>query len=62
MAIFQLVLLLLLGGVGLSLLAPRLGVPWPALLALAGAGLALVPGMPEIRLDPGLALALFVAH
>ncbi|RYE90717.1 MAG: sodium:proton antiporter, partial [Oxalobacteraceae bacterium] len=61
MAIFQLVLLLLLGGVGLSLLAPRLGVPWPALLALAGAGLALVPGMPEIRLVPGLALALFVA-
>ena len=61
MAMFQLVLLLLLGGVGLSLLAPRLGVPWPALLALAGAGLALVPGMPDIRLDPSLALALFVA-
>ncbi len=61
MAIFQLVLVLLLGGIGLSLVAPRLGVPWPALLALAGAGLALVPGMPDIRLDPGLALALFVA-
>ena len=61
MAIFQLVLLLLLGGIGLSLVAPRFGVPWPALLALAGAGLALVPGMPEISLDPGLALALFVA-
>ena len=38
MAVFELVLALLLGGVGLSLLAPRLGVPWPALepeLALA---------------------------
>jgi len=32
-----------------------------ALLALAGAGLALLPGTPEVVLDPGLALALFVA-
>lgn len=61
MLTFQLVLALLLGGVGLALLAPRLGVPWPALLAVAGAGLAFVPGVPEVRLDPGLALALFVA-
>ena len=52
---------LLLAGVGLSLLAPRLGVPWPALLAVAGAALAFVPGMPEVALDPELALALFVA-
>jgi len=37
MAVFELILGLLLGGVGLSLLAPRLGVPWPALLAGAGA-------------------------
>ena len=41
--------------------AARLGVPYPALLALAGAALALVPGAPDIRLDPELALALFVA-
>ena len=61
MAVFQLVLCLLLGGAGLALLAPRLGVPWPALLALAGCALALVPGMPEVTLDPDLALALFVA-
>lgn len=61
MPIFELVLVLLLGGVGLSMLAPRLGVPWPSLLALAGAGLAFVPGVPEVKLDPALALALFVA-
>lgn len=61
MAVFELVLVLLLGGVCLTLLAPRLGVPWPALLALAGAVLAVVPGVPEVRLDPDLALALFVA-
>ena len=36
-------------------------MPYPALLALAGAALALIPGMPEVALDPELALALFVA-
>ena len=61
MTVFELVLALLLGGVGLSLLAPRLGVPWPALLALAGAALAFIPGVPEAALEPELALALFVA-
>ena len=61
MAIFQLVLALLIGGVGLALLAPRLRVPWPALLALAGTTLAFIPGVPAVALDPELALALFVA-
>lgn len=61
MAIFQFVLALLLAGAGLALLAPRIGAPWPALLALAGAGLAFVPGAPTLKLDPNLALALFVA-
>ena len=61
MAVFELVLLLLLGGVALTLVAPRLGVPWPTLLAVAGAGLAFVPGMPDVELDPELALALFVS-
>ena len=61
MAVFETVLVLLLGGTGLVLLAPRIGMPWPALLALAGALLALVPGVPAVSLDPDLALALFVA-
>lgn len=61
MLIFELVIALLLVGVVLSLIADRLDVPYPALLALAGAALALVPGTPNIKLDPELALALFVA-
>ena len=36
-------------------------MPYPALLALAGAALALAPGIPSVSLDPELALALFVA-
>jgi Na+/H+ antiporter len=61
MVIFELVIALLLLGAILSLWANRIGVPYPAMLALAGAGLALIPGAPQVTLDPQLALALFVA-
>lgn len=61
MLIFELVIGLLLMGAVLSLLAGRLKVPYPALLALGGAALALVPNTPRVVLDPDLALALFVA-
>jgi CPA1 family monovalent cation:H+ antiporter len=61
MVIFELAIALLLVGALLTLLANRIGAPYPALLALAGAALALVPGVPQITLDPQLALALFVA-
>ena len=61
MAIFELVIALLLVGAVLALWADRIGVPYPALLALAGAALALIPGTPQVTLDPELALALFVA-
>jgi monovalent cation/hydrogen antiporter len=61
MLIFELVVGLLLVGALLALWADRLGVPYPSLLALAGALLALVPGTPVLDLDPELALALFVA-
>ncbi len=61
MLLFELVIALLLIGAVLSLWADRIGVPYPALLALAGALLALIPGTPRVVLDPGLALALFVA-
>jgi monovalent cation/hydrogen antiporter len=60
-AAFQLIILLLLAGAALSAWARRVNVPYPALLALAGAALALLPNAPTINLDPGLALALFVA-
>jgi monovalent cation/hydrogen antiporter len=59
--VFETVIVLLLIGAGLAALARRIGAPYPALLALAGAGLALMPGTPAVNLDPELALALFVA-
>jgi CPA1 family monovalent cation:H+ antiporter len=61
MALFEIVIALLLVGAVLSFWADRLGVPYPALLALAGVALALIPGTPQVVLDPQLALALFVA-
>ena len=61
MQIFETIIVLLLIGAALAALARRIGAPYPALLALAGAGLALVPGTPVVTLDPELALVLFVA-
>jgi CPA1 family monovalent cation:H+ antiporter len=58
---FELTLLLLVGAVALSAVARRFGLPSPALLALGGSALALLPNGPQIHLDPELALALFVA-
>jgi Na+/H+ antiporter len=61
MPVFELVIGLLFVGALFALWANRVGVPYPALLALVGTILALVPGVPEVALDPELALALFVA-
>src|SRR6188768_1433889 len=61
MEVFEVVIALLVGGAVLAAVARQVGVPYPSLVALAGAGLALVPGLPTMALDPALALALFVA-
>jgi CPA1 family monovalent cation:H+ antiporter len=61
MGLFELTIALLLAGAVLSMWADRLGIPYPALLALAGAALTFIPGTPQVVLDPQLALALFVA-
>ncbi|MDP4026228.1 sodium:proton antiporter [Methylobacterium sp. NEAU 140] len=61
MLIFEWVVGVLFGAVLLSALARRVGAPYPALLALGGIGLAFVPGVPDLRLDPQFALALFLA-
>ncbi|MFP5247168.1 MAG: cation:proton antiporter, partial [Thermoanaerobaculia bacterium] len=58
---FEIVIALLLGGAGLAALARHMAMPYPALVAIAGAALALVPRVPTVGLDPALALALFVA-
>src|SRR5215468_9781841 len=61
MALFESTLVLLLGAVILTGVARRVGVPYPSLLAIAGAALAFVPAGPELEMEPDLALALFVA-
>jgi Na+/H+ antiporter len=61
MDVFEVIVAMLLGGAALAAVARRIGAPYPALLALAGAALALVPGLPTVVLEPDLALALFVA-
>ena len=61
MIIFEWVVGVLFGAVLLAALARRIGAPYPAFLALGGVGLAFVPGVPNLELDPGLALALFLA-
>jgi monovalent cation/hydrogen antiporter len=61
MGIFELTLTLLLVGALLAMWADRLCIPYPALLAVAGAALTFIPGTPQVMLDPHLALALFVS-
>ncbi len=61
MAVFEITIALLLVGALLAALARRVGAPFPAFLAVAGAGLALVPGTPQVALSPDLVLTLFVA-
>lgn len=61
MEVFEIVIALLLGGAVLAAIARRIATPYPALVAIAGAALALFPGVPSLVLDPQLALALFVA-
>jgi monovalent cation/hydrogen antiporter len=61
MPVFELVITLLFVGAVLAALARRLNAPYPALLALTGAVLALLPDVPSVTLDPELALTLFVA-
>lgn len=61
MVVFEIVIALLMGGAILAAFARRLAMPYPALVAIAGAALALFPHVPSLVLDPELALALFVA-
>lgn len=57
----ELILILLFVSVaGLNALAHWLSVPYPILLVLGGLALSLVPGVPEVNLDPDLVLILFL--
>ncbi|MEX1827036.1 cation:proton antiporter [Luteibacter sp. CQ10] len=61
MTLFESLLLLLLAAVVLLQVARRLSLPYPSMLALAGAGMALLPGTPDFPIDPRTALPLFIA-
>ena len=61
MLLLEWIVPLLFGAIALAGLARRIGVPYPAFLALGGAALALLPVGPKFALEPDLALALFVA-
>lgn len=61
MASFEWIIALLLGAALLSVLARKIGAPYPTFLALGGVLLAFIPGTPNWTLDPQLALTLFVA-
>ena len=45
---------------GLNVVARWLDIPYPILLVLGGLLLGLVPGMPEIELEPDLVLLIFL--
>jgi hypothetical protein len=57
---FESALLLLSVAVLLLQVSRRLGAPYPAMLALAGACVAALPGLPTFTIEPHLALALFI--
>src|ERR1700759_5232915 len=45
---------------GLNALASKLGIPYPIPMVIGGLALGLVPGLPNIELDPGLVLVVFL--
>ena len=53
-------LVLIAACIGFSLLSRRFGLPYAVILVIGGMLLALVPQLPTVRLDPDLALALFL--
>lgn len=61
MELFETIIVMMFGATLLSVLAKRINVPYPTLLALAGAIVTFIPGTPRIDLPPEVILALFVA-
>lgn len=61
MAHFELVVLgLLVAVTGLAVVARLVRIPYPILLVIGGLGIGLVPGAPELELDPDLVLLIFL--
>ncbi len=60
MALLETLLALVAACIGFALLARRLRLPYAVMLVLGGMLLAFIPGLPEVRLEPELALAFFL--
>ena len=45
---------------GLNVVALRLGIPYPIVLVLGGLAVGLIPGLPDISLNPDLVLVVFL--
>jgi Na+/H+ antiporter len=60
MSALTLILLLFAVVAGLRLLADNSGIPLPSLLVLGGLGIALVPGLPRLALDPDTVFLVFI--
>ena len=52
MSLFELLMLLIAVAGGLRILAQKWGVPHPSLLVLGGLAVALIPGLPQPKVDP----------
>lgn len=61
MALFETILVLLIGATVLSAIARHIGIPYPTLLAFGGAMVALLPESPRLDIQPELIMCLFVA-
>src|SRR5436309_3779118 len=60
MDVIEVVFGLLVAVAVLALVARELPIPYPILLVVGGLALALVPGLPQVRLDPDLVFILFL--
>ena len=60
MTMLELLFILIAVAGVLRVLAQKLGVPTPVLLVLGGLLVALVPGLPQLRVDPELLFVIFV--
>jgi CPA1 family monovalent cation:H+ antiporter len=58
--VVELILICLVAVALLAIVSRKINVPYPILLTVAGGLLALVPGLPAIRLDPKLVFDLFL--
>src|SRR4029077_4553774 len=57
----EILISIVLAATALAAAARRVGAPYPVFLAVGGAILAFVPGVPSFTVRPDLALAIFVA-